>query len=298
MKKYIFSTVIFFLLFAIPTNAQYALSYGSSFGASAYRGEMGMNHKDFQLFKKRNEINISYGIYARYKLKPAIFLKADLLFSRISGSDQYSTDPSRRFRNLDFRNDLVELNCQGELRLWRQYIFNSSYRYITFYELFVATGPGIVFSNPKAFYAGEWIPLQPLKTEGQHYSKTQFEIPFSIGSAISYRKKYKAGIDFTWHSTFTDYLDDVSKNYVDPNSLSSQLSANLANRSSQFPFPVSTSVLNNYAPGTVRGDRSRYDSYFTCNVDLAYVIRGQTRYYHVRPNPQWTPPRPKSKVIF
>ncbi len=70
---------------------------------------------------------------------------------------------------------------------------------------------------------GEWVDLKPLRTEGQglipgreEYKLTQLNIPMGIGVKYFLTETFHVSSEVLHRKTFTDYIDDVSTNYVDP----------------------------------------------------------------------------------
>ena len=122
----------------------------------------------------------------------------------------------------------------------------------------------------------ELIDLQPLGTEGQglpgfedKYSLTQINIPFGIGFKFQLFDNIELGFEFVPRYTFTDYLDDVSRDYVNYDELMAAnrpLAARLANRTGEYlgtgPIKVET--------GTPRGDPEGNDWYFFGAAYVAY----------------------------
>jgi hypothetical protein len=99
-----------------------------------------------------------------------------------------------------------------------------------------------LFGQPFA-NAGEWVNLQPLKTEGQSYNLFQFAIPFGAGVRFRLADQMDVSLEFGFRYTFTDYLDDVSSNYVDLNTFGdNQLARAMSYRSNEVPMGVSAIV--------------------------------------------------------
>jgi hypothetical protein len=126
---------------------------------------------------------------------------------------------------------------------------------------------GVFHFNPLAnIGGGNWVALQPLKTEGEAkpYHLWQVSIPFGIGFKINVAKQIGLGIEWGPRKTFTDYLDDVSGNYPDPkvNPPVGAMGALLSNRSRN-----GGNVIN-----TQRGNPQTKDWYFfyglTLNIKL------------------------------
>ncbi len=70
--------------------------------------------------------------------------------------------------------------------------------------------------------------LKPLSTEGEGlpgypdrkpYSLTQLAIPFGGGVKFAITNDWHIGLEVGLRKLFTDYLDDVSSTYADPNDL-------------------------------------------------------------------------------
>ena len=82
--------------------------------------------------------------------------------------------------------------------------------------------------NPIAELNGNDVELQQLGTEGQGtslsdkrpYRLNQISIPLGVGIKFNLRKRLAISIEYGIRKTFTDYLDDVSGDYVDPVALS------------------------------------------------------------------------------
>jgi hypothetical protein len=91
----------------------------------------------------------------------------------------------------------------------------------------VFAGVAVYHFNPYTTdTAGRKYFLQPLSTEGQGfyqdrkpYKLTQFAIPFGGGFKAALGENLRVGVEFGIRKLFTDYLDDVSTTYVDPNLL-------------------------------------------------------------------------------
>jgi hypothetical protein len=275
MKNHYFTTIFLFLSFA--SFAQYRLDIGIHSGVSNYLGEMGgeeHTRRDFVKDMKLSQTHISFGAFARYKVHPYIALQADLFYGRISGDDKLSSNPGRAGRNLNFRNDIIELAVNAQLRITQFSDVGRSFRYRNDFRAYAFAGLAGFYHNPKAFYSDTWVDLRPLRTEGQAkpYSKISAAIPLGIGFYFTKDRVFRIGWELGIRKTFTDYLDDVSTSYAAPEALN-PLAAELANRTDELN---STPIAEeNYKPGSKRGDPSNKDAYMFSTVNISYVLKGR-----------------------
>ncbi len=273
-------------LLALPSLgfSQYYWEVGGSLGASNYLGEMGgeeNTRKDFIADLKFEKTKFAAGAFVRYKAHPVISVKGALNYCRIAGDDALSTNPGRNGRNLSFRNDIFELSCEGEYFFYEINDLGHTYRYRNNFRLYGFLGVAGFFSNPKANLNGTWYALQPLKTEAVDYSRIGVAIPSGIGLYFTIEKKYRIGWELGWRKTFTDYLDDVSTVYADPQDIPTVTGIQLANRTDPNAFKSNSEIPhpNNYKPGSKRGDPSHKDAYFFSTINGSYVIRGRSKFY-------------------
>jgi hypothetical protein len=96
--------------------------------------------------------------------------------------------------------------------------------------------------------AGQWINLKPLGTEGQNaelnstdvnfgirpYKSIQPSIPAGIGIRVRISNATDIWIELGFRYLFTDYIDDVSRNYVDLGVLKSDLAKAMSYRTNEL----------------------------------------------------------------
>lgn len=260
-------------------------------GVSNYLGEMGGRQGaarpwllDLKLAKTRwNET-----VYLRYKFHPSLAARLSVNYLRISGDDKLSTNPGRRYRNLSFRNDIYDVEATIN---WLFYnpskpvgLYPRTSLYLTAY-LFV--GIGGFYHNPKTYYQGQWIALQPIKTEGVTYSRFGYCVPMGLGFYVTLNKRRRAhriGLEVNWRYTNTDYLDDVSTTYKSPSELPSSLAVALSNRNPELTKQPAGMAGNygwqddgngnnlNKAP---RGNPNNKDSYISINITYGIAIKSK-----------------------
>ena len=304
MTKTFKSGVIFLLALTcmLKLNAQpkrfrgKPIEVGITLGASNYMG-------DLTPFVALNETHPMGGIICRFNYSDFLTLRGNAVFGQISGNDQnYSNIESYHKRNLSFKSNIVEFS--GTLE-WNILGFGETQR-TNPGSPFLFVGIGVFKFNPMAQfhynsqihtiadygmdlsgYNDKWIELQPLSTEGQEttkynsrkrYSLTQISIPVGVGYKKQFSETWAWGIEFGLRKTFTDYLDDVSLTYVDPQittGANTGLSSALADRSREIDPNYSNDYGTNETPGAARGDASlSKDWYMFFNFTLTKKIVG------------------------
>lgn len=269
----------------------YRMEFGVMTGVSNYLGEIGGREKagrpfimDLKLAKTRwNET-----VYMRYKFHPMLSFRLALNYLRIEGSDNLSLNAARRYRNLSFRNDIFDFESTLH---WLFYdskkpigVYARTSIYFTSY-LFI--GAGVFTHNPKTYYEGEWVKLQPIRTEGVEYSRFGICAPLGLGFYVTLNKRrrsHRIGLEINWRYTNTDYLDDISTVYKDPDLLPSSRAAELSNRNDELQKQPE-GFAGNYgwhgyeADGTTpvnqapRGDPKDKDSYISINISYGIAFK-------------------------
>ena len=189
-----FKVLIFVLFLSVAASAQYRWDYGFSLGAANYLGDMGGKEKtrrNFVADMKMAETRWNVGGFMRYKFNPLLSVKAELSYLRIQGNDALSSNPGRHARNLNFRSDIFELSVTPQIKLYENNDLGSSYRFRLGFKAYAFAGIGVFHFNPKAYYKEDWVPLQPLHTEGVNYSLWQFNIPVGTGFYFTMKKKHR-----------------------------------------------------------------------------------------------------------
>jgi hypothetical protein len=166
----------------------------------------------------------AFGFIFRYNLTKRYSMRFNATYGNVYAYDSKSSDPFQQERNLNFHSQIMELAFGMEITMFN-YNINNMKDPITpyfFYQVALAK------INPMADYNGNEYTLQNLGTEGQGtslsdrdpYKLTQLTIPLGIGLKFNFRPRLAMSIEYGIRKTFTDYLDDVSGNYVDPDVLS------------------------------------------------------------------------------
>ncbi len=268
--------VICIVAIAIQTisgsQAQYTEA-GIQMGVSNYLGDL-VPPRQFFL-----EGSFSIGGFFQYNLTNRISVRGSLLYGQLKGDDNNSNfDSGRRQRNLDFKTHLFELAVIGQVNLL-PYQPKHDFRPVTPYGLL---GIALFNFNPYTKYKGKDVYLQPLGTEGQgidgyspKYARWQISIPLGIGIKVCVNKHLHFHAEVGVRKTFTDYIDDVSGDYVAIQTLRKEnglQAANLSNRTYDDDGNQIERV------GIPRGSAAK-DWYSFMGVGLSYSFQSGRSYF-------------------
>lgn len=147
----------------------------------------------------------------------------------ISGNDDKTEEFFRSDRNISFRSPIQEFSGRIEYKIRKErggHIYDlrgvRGQRGVKL-ATYCFVGLGVYHFNPKARIDGQWYELQPIGTEGQNYletrkpySRIQVCIPMGLIAKYSINKKWAVSAEVGVRFLFTDYLDDVSTTYANP----------------------------------------------------------------------------------
>jgi opacity protein-like surface antigen len=228
MKKTLFLSLA--LCAASSAFAQY-FEVGMMGGAMNYQGEL-----SHSLVGTLAETHPSFGVLAKYNASDYISIQGHFLYGEVSGKDVHATEADFKKRDLSFRSDIFELGAQAEINVMGYQPYALSRPFSPY--LFV--GIAGFYYNPRTLYDNKWVELQPLGTEGQgsngrgsRYSKIGVAIPFGVGAKYALSDLWTLGLEIGTRPTFTDFLDDVSGQYVAVDELAATngaLAATLGNK--------------------------------------------------------------------
>lgn len=183
----------------------------TSFGVTNYSGDLQPKRYTF------NQSHTAFSIGLSYEINEKLFLRSQFMTGKLSAHDKFN--PLTAMRNLNFTSSLTEVQIGVE------YYFRNLSEYTV--SPYVFAGIAEYHFNPYTNdAAGTKYFLQPLSTEGQGfypgrqpYHLTQLAIPFGGGIKMALSENLRVGVEFGLRKLFTDYLDDVSATYIDPNLL-------------------------------------------------------------------------------
>ena len=285
---------------------------GISFNALNYYGDLSPLPNKFSTDISFTKPGIGISFFHRYG--PRYILMGQFMYGTLKGSDAESAKGSdgfwRKERNLSFRNHIKELSLTAVFDLfenqgtyisrvnWTPYVFIGVAAFIHNPQ---AQAPNLYLDgftvNPKA---GQWVDLQPLGTEGQHsslkpgdvnygikpYALLQIAIPFGVGARFRINEVLDLWADIGFRYTSTDYLDDVSRNYVDLGVFgNNELAKSLSYRSNEISSPSysyngrDNIMYHTYNGGygveqqtANRGNRNNRDVYMVTSLKITYIV--------------------------
>jgi hypothetical protein len=295
-----------------------ALGYnavGLSVNALNYYGDMAPR-------PQRISTDISFtkpgiGVSFQRRIGPRYAVRSEFMWGMLKGADSESADPGdqtngifRYKRNLSFRNHINELSVVAIVDLFKN---ESNYLRRALWTPYGFVGVAGFLHNPQAIApatdlngaplseAGQWVKLRPLGTEGQYstlqptdvnygikpYSAIQVAIPFGLGVRLKLNEVLDLAADVAFRYTFTDYLDDLSQNYVDLGVFSSELARAMSYRTGELNLSsanessyvarngVTYTVENGYGseyPDNLRGSKNDNDVFMVTTVRLTYIL--------------------------
>lgn len=235
-------------------------------GIANYKGDLQYNpNKGKQISFKQPHIAAGIGI--EYEITSKIYARAAITLGKIGADDKKQSGQQQR--NLNFTSSIFDVMLAGEYYILDPY----DHKIIPY----VFAGIAYFHYNPYTFdTANQKVFLQPLSTEGEGfvagrtvYKLSQIAIPFGGGIKFALSDDVRVGIEMSLRKTFTDYLDDVSTMYVDPNILlanKGQRSVDLSYRGDEVgagPYP---------AAGTPRGTLAAKDWYYFTGLTFSFRL--------------------------
>jgi hypothetical protein len=280
MTKKILAAALFFILAfvgSIQLNAQNAITqegeFGFGVGAGHYFGDLNTR-------ARLNRAKMAATAFFRKNLGNYIAVRVAATFAQLGYSDQYNTHNLYMYqRNLSFNSKVWELALQGDFNFFRFMPGEPAYSFTPYITL----GVGVFTYDPYAYLKGEKIMLRQLEvgTEGQgsslypdrkKYNSMAICIPFGGGFKYSLNEKINIGFEILHRFTNTDYLDDVSKTYVDPAAFPLNIDGSISNsqllsdRSFELGDPIGR-------PGLERGQSRQKDQFITAMIHLTFNLQ-------------------------
>ena len=269
------------LIFVSLMNGKKALAQQGDFLAGEFGIGLGAAHYfgDLNTVTNLNRPKPAATVFFRKYLGNYIAARAGFSFAQLGYSDRYNSNLVQRQRNLSFNTNIWEATVQGDFNFFR---FMPQEPGLNFTP-YVTLGAGLFSYDPYAYLGGEryYFRELPVGTEGQNsplypdrkmYGSTALCIPFGGGFKYAMAGgRFNLTFEVLHRFTNTDYLDDVSKTYVDPNAFPKppggfSPAELLSDRSGEIGAPIGL-------PGRQRGSGSRQkDQYVTAMVMVSFNL--------------------------
>lgn len=291
------------------------VSLAITFNALNYYGDLAPNPGRFSTDVSFTRPAI--GISLSQRFGPRFSMTGGFMYGTLRGADFSSADENdatngkfRYYRNLSFRNRIKELSVIGSFDLYEN---QSTYLSRAKWTPFVFGGVTVFHHNPQAIApltgldnqplpeAGEWVNLRELGTEGQYadlqpedanygtkpYKLIQLAIPIGVGVRFKVHDVVDVSAELGLRYLLTDYIDDVSQNYVDLGVLDSELARALSYRGNELTkadiqrSPVTArngavyNVINGYGhehAGNMRGKEQNNDFFMVTTFRISYIM--------------------------
>jgi hypothetical protein len=286
--------IVFSILLANTSHSQHLMfggekvriEAGLNFGPTFFLGDLGGNHGKGTKFIKDVNLELTKfmkGAFISFYPSESFGLRIAAQYTYVSGKDYLiNTDGVheswRKQRNLDFKSDMWEV--YGAIEVFPTMLFRKYDDYDPFIKPYGFIGVGMFHFDPQGSITGAngvktWHKLHPLRTEGQGmaeypdkkpYKLTQINIPMGAGLRVAVSERINTSVELLYRKTFTDYIDDVSTTYIDPDLFDVYLTpyeADIARLVHDKTVGIVTPGISRYEPGTQRGNSKNMDAYFS-----------------------------------
>ena len=215
MKNFLLIIALFFAFNVVGQNSIVQEGeIGIGVGVAHYFG-------DINTRARINRLKPAIHAFFRKNFGNYIALRVAASYAQLGYSDIYNKQNTfMTQRNLSFNTSIWELAVQGDFNFFKFLPGEPNMSYTPYITL----GVGAFNYDPFAYLSGEKHFLRPFGTEGQgsslyperlQYSTMALSLPFGVGFKYAFNEKMNIGFEVLYRFTNTDYLDDVSKTYVD-----------------------------------------------------------------------------------
>lgn len=267
------------------------LEIGASIGPFFYLGDLGGNAGKGKGFVKDLNLplaKLAKGLYVTFYPDEWIGFRVAANQGQLEGADSVIQDKggeevNRMIRNLHFRTNIFEAYAAVE---FYPTVFSEQYGGLAGkFRPYGLLGLGFFRFNPQGEFkdtdgSSKWVSLKPLHLEGQgmvefpdrpEYSLTQVEIPMGMGFKYYFQENMFLGFEVIHRKTFTDYLDDVSKEYIDPQLYQQYLQPEAVPIAYQM-YNRGYGALTRPTIGEGRGNPNNNDSFFSTVLRFGWRI--------------------------
>ena len=235
-----------------------------------------------------NQTQMGGSVFANVSWHYLFGIKANATVGWVAGADAVLKNSlglarNRYLRNLQFKTSIAELSFAAELYPFM--LFNSGN--IAVLSPYLLAGIGGFHYSPKAWFNNKWIDLRSMHTEGEGfieypdrhvYGQWAWCLPAGAGIRYDAAGLVNLRFEIVYRFTGTDYLDDVSKGYINASLFNRYLSSAQAMEASQLAdrsAELNGGVKNN--PNDIRGNPANKDAWFSAMFSASIVL-GRVRH--------------------
>jgi hypothetical protein len=279
-------------------NGKVKTEIGLNFGPTFFLGDLGGHRGKGTTFIKDVNLPLTKlmkGAFISFYPSEWLGFRVAAQYTYVEGKDEIikttgEDELYRKQRNLNFKSNMFE--AYAAIEIYPSMLLN---RYNEEYEPKIRPygfiGVGMFTFNPKGSITDQngkttWYDLHPLHTEGQGFSEyksrkqyalTQLNIPLGGGIKYIASERVNLAIELLYRKTFTDYIDDLSTDYIDPNLFDKYLTPARAVVAKQIFDKAFTSYVPGsprFVPGYQRGNPVNNDAYFSFVLKLGVRVGG------------------------
>jgi hypothetical protein len=229
-------------------------------------------YKDINWNATRPAAGLYVGLLYQYSIGARLEVSIGKLTAADSLAGKNVSDAIQRYqRNLHFRSNIAEILFMMEFHPLA--LLSNTYEFVPQISPYILAGVGLFSFHPKALFQDKWVSLPPLLTEGTIYKTTQLNFPAGAGLKYELSALLNARLEAVYRFLQTDYLDDVSSQYIDPalfyqyhDAATATLAAQLADRRGP-----------DAGLSTKRGNPRKNDGYFSFSFKLSLVLNRKRR---------------------
>lgn len=244
------------------------------------------------------------GLFGRYTIHPSLGLRFGINYGTLYANDNWNetkakkelfseADPVQRyFRNQNAKTNIWEGSLLLEINPLRLGNLELRSKVFRRFQPYLLAGIGYYHFEPMSqLENGRWIKTYDLNLEGNGYvdankqplantpatySKWQLNVPLGIGVRWDIGHQLDLGIEYQYRYCFTDYLDGVSANYINPDYYDINLSPRDAAAAKQLAdksYLIQADMK--HAAGELRGNSAVNDGYSTISISLFYKVKAK-----------------------
>jgi hypothetical protein len=247
-------------------------------------GKKGIGKKFIKDMNAKN-FKTDFSLYALAMYQNVIGVRLEATFGSIQAYDSIlkpvaASTYGRYERNLSFKSKITDFQLTVEFH--PLFLKNYDEDEPPVFSPYVVAGIGYFSFDPQAELNGQWYALQPLHLEGQgfkeypgrkNYSLSQINFPVGIGVKYEINSFLNARLEIVHRILTTDYLDDVSTNYIDSDLFPNYLPSNLASVA-QLLYDRQWQLNPSHVPeiGAQRGNPKDKDAFFSIQAKIGIML--------------------------